>query len=69
MAEWKTAKCPVCEKEYFYLREDERPKTCGSFNCIQIFFGECRGDYKRLKRIKKIKNEPETPIFTKLDGA
>jgi len=33
--EWKKASCPVCGKQYEYLREDEKPKTCGKFNCIQ----------------------------------
>lgn len=34
---WIKAICPICGKEYEYLLEDYKPKTCGKFNCLQKF--------------------------------
>ena len=32
---WKKATCQVCGSTYEYLREDQKPKTCGRFDCLR----------------------------------
>lgn len=33
---WLKAICPICRKEYGYYGHslDEKPKTCGAFECV-----------------------------------
>ncbi len=36
--EWETATCPICGKEYQYIKGEHKPQTCGKFTCLQKLF-------------------------------
>jgi len=42
MLNWLKAVCPVCSKEYGYFAcsPDEKPKTCGRFECLYAYIDE-----------------------------
>ena len=34
---WMHAKCPICKRDYIYPAGDDKPSTCGNFECIRKY--------------------------------
>ncbi len=40
--EWLKAKCPICNREYKYLKKNHEPKTCGKFDCLYKYLHQTK---------------------------